>query len=92
MGSLRSSQPVKTVSSYWPQATTLFDYIRRAMPVTNPQSLSNDEVYALCAYLLSIDKTITPDRELDAVTLPKVKMPNLNGFRSAGAEEQLRTP
>lgn len=83
LGSLASPQPVKTVASFWPYATTLFDYIRRAMPVTNPQSLSNSEVYALCAYLLSINKIIAPDFELNAATLPTVRMPNRDGFISA---------
>ncbi len=80
VGSLTSSHPIKTVASYWPFATTLFDYIRRAMPIPRPESLSNDEVYALCAYLLSVDHIVAPDTTLDATTLPKVRMPNRNGF------------
>jgi cytochrome c len=80
VGSLASPNPVKTVSSYWPYATTLFDYIRRAMPVTNPQSLQNDEAYAVVAYLLSIDNIVPKDAKLDAQTLPKVQMPNRAGF------------
>ena len=87
IGSLTSAQPVKTVSSYWPYATTLFDYIRRAMPVTNPQSLSNDEVYALCAYLLSIDHIVPADSTLDATTLAKIQMPNRDGFVSVWHRE-----
>jgi S-disulfanyl-L-cysteine oxidoreductase SoxD len=86
IGSLASGHPVKTVASFWPYPTTLFDYVRRAMPVTNPQSLSNDEVYALCAYLLSVDKIIAPNFELNALTLPLVQMPNRNGFISAWPE------
>jgi mono/diheme cytochrome c family protein len=80
VGTLASANPVKTVSSYWPYATTLFDYIRRAMPVTNPQSLQNDEVYGVTAYILSIDNIVPKDATLDAPSLPKVQMPNRAGF------------
>ena len=80
VGTLASSNPVKTVSSYWPYATTLFDYIRRAMPLTNPQSLQNDEAYAVVAYILSIDNIVPKEAVLDAQSLPKVQMPNRNGF------------
>lgn len=72
--------PIKTVESYWPYATTLFDYIKRAMPQTAPGSLGNDQVYALCAYILSEAKIIPADSTLDANSLPKVKMPNRDGF------------
>ena len=71
---------MKTVASYWPYATTVFDYIRRAMPITNPQSLQNDEVYAVTAYILSIDNIVPKDVVLDAQSLPKVQMPNKDGF------------
>jgi mono/diheme cytochrome c family protein len=80
VGSLATANPVKTVNSYWPYATTVFDYIRRAMPITNPQSLQNDEVYALVAYILSFDNVVPKDAVLDAASLPKVQMPNRNGF------------
>lgn len=80
IGTLASANPVKTVSSYWPYATTLFDYIRRAMPLTSPQSLQNDEDYAVVAYILSIDNIVPKDAVLDAQSLPKVQMPNRNGF------------
>ena len=82
MGSLTTDKPVKTVGSYWPYATTLFDYIRRAMPADNPQSLSPDEVYALCAYLLHLNGIVPADAVLDAKTLPRVVMPNHAGFTS----------
>jgi S-disulfanyl-L-cysteine oxidoreductase SoxD len=72
--------PVKTIESYWPYATTLFDYIKRAMPLAAPGSLSNDQVYALCAYILSEAKIVSPDTPLDASTLAKVNMPNRDGF------------
>jgi S-disulfanyl-L-cysteine oxidoreductase SoxD len=80
IGTLATPKPVKTVGSYWPLATTLFDYIRRAMPYNAPRSLSNDEVYALCAYLLFRNGIIAPEVRLDAKTLPQVKMPNRDGF------------
>jgi cytochrome c len=82
LGSLASGKPVKTPASYWPAATTLFDYIRRAMPITSPQSLTNDEVYAVTAYVLSIDGIVPADAVLDAKSLPRVKMPNRDGFVS----------
>jgi len=82
VGTLTSATPVKTPNSYWPVATTLFDYIRRAMPRPSPQSLTNDEVYAITAYLLSIDGIVAKDAVLDAKTLPQVKMPNRDGFVS----------
>jgi mono/diheme cytochrome c family protein len=82
IGTLTSAKPVKTPVSFWPRATTLFDYIRRAMPITKPQSLTNDEVYALTAYLLSIDGVVPKDATLDARTLPQVRMPNRDGFVS----------
>ena len=80
VGSLASGKPVKTPASYWPSATTLFDYIRRAMPITSPQSLTNDEVYAVTAYILSIDGIVPKDAVLDAKSLPQIKMPNRDGF------------
>jgi len=79
-GTLTSPKAVATVESYWPYATTLFDYIRRAMPFTAPGSLSADEIYAVCAYILSEAKIIDNATVLDAQTLPRVEMPNRNGF------------
>lgn len=90
VGSLTSARPVKTVASYWPYATTLFDYVRRAMPITAPQSLTNDEVYALAAYLLSFDGIVPKDARLDAASLPKVQMPNRAGFVSWAPKERPR--
>jgi cytochrome c len=81
-GTLTSEKPIKTIGSYWPYATTLFDYIRRAMPYNAPQSLSNDEVYALCAYLLFLNGIIDEGVLMDAKTLHQVKMPNRDGFVS----------
>jgi cytochrome c len=88
IGSLASGKPVKTIASYWPYATTVFDYVRRAMPITAPQSLSNDEVYAVTAYLLSIDGIVPKDARLDAGSLPKVRMPNRDGFVSWEPKER----
>ncbi len=82
-GTLASDAPVRTVGSYWPYATTLFDYIRRAMPYTAPQSLSDNEVYALSAYLLHRNGIIGEDDEMNAETLPLVRKPNRDGFVSA---------
>jgi cytochrome c len=82
VGSLTDDYPEKTVNSYWPYATTLFDYIRRSMPIQAPFSLSADEVYALSAYILSQDDIIATDAVMNADTLPKVEMPNRDGFIS----------
>jgi mono/diheme cytochrome c family protein len=70
----------KTIANFWPAATTLFDYIRRAMPFTQPRSLSDQEVYALTAYLLAANKLIGENDEIDKTTLPKVQMPNRDNF------------
>jgi len=79
-GTLTSRNPVVTVESYWPYATTLFDYIRRSMPFSAPGSLSNDEVYAVTAYILAEGNIIDKTTVIDAETLPKVRMPNRDGF------------
>ena len=79
-GSLATDNPTLTVGSYWPYATTLFDYIRRAMPADAPFSLSADEVYAVSAYLLYLNGIVGESDVLDAKTLPKIRMPNRNGF------------
>jgi S-disulfanyl-L-cysteine oxidoreductase SoxD len=72
--------PVKTIGSFWPHATTVFDYIRRAQPFNQPGSLTDDEVYAVTAWLLFKNKIIVADQVIDAETLPKVQMPNRDGF------------
>src|SRR5262247_1137261 len=79
-GTLASKTPVRTIGSYWPYATTVFDYVRRAMPYIQPQSLSDDEIYALTAYLLNLNGIIGEGDEMNARTLPKVKMPNQVNF------------
>jgi len=81
IGSLAPGQvPVKTVGSYWPYATTLFDYVRRAMPFPESKSLTNDQLYAVAAYILNLNGIIGPDDVLDAKSLPQVRMPNRDGF------------
>jgi cytochrome c len=79
-GTLASSRPVKTIGSFWPYATTVYDYINRAMPYPNPQSLTPDQVYAVTAYLLHLNGIVGADAVMDMATLPKVQMPNRAGF------------
>ncbi len=91
VGTLTSPKPIKTVNSFWPYATTVYDYVRRAMPLVAPQSLSNNDVYAVVAYLLSVDGVAPKDAVLDAKTLPLVKMPNRDGFVSWEARYRPKT-
>jgi len=79
-GTLATPRPVKTVGSYWPYAPTLFDYIRRAMPQNAPQTLSNEDVYAVSAYILHLNGLLTADATMDARTLAAIKMPNRSMF------------
>ncbi len=80
-GSLTSDNPVKTVGSYWPYASTVFDYVRHAMPYGNTGSLSVDEYYALVAYVLYLNDVVTDQNfELNKKTLATIKMPNEQGF------------
>lgn len=79
-GTLATSKPIRTIGSYWPYATTLFDYIRRAMPQNAPQSLSNDDVYAVSAYLLHLNGLLGSEATLDAKSLAAIKMPNRDKF------------
>ena len=79
-GTLATSNPVKTVGSYWPYAPILFDYIRRAMPQNAPGSLSNEDVYAVSAYILHLNGLLPADAVLDAKTMAAFKMPNRNMF------------
>lgn len=80
-GSLATKTPVLTVGSYWPYATTLYDYIQRAMPLDSPQSLTPDEVYAVTAYTLHLNGIVEADAVLDATSLAGIRMPNRDGFR-----------
>jgi mono/diheme cytochrome c family protein len=86
-GTLATKAPIKTVESYWPYATTLFDYVKRAMPFGAPSSLTDDEVYSVVAYILSEAKIIKPTDTINAQTLPKVEMPNRDGFISDARPE-----
>jgi cytochrome c len=79
-GTLATGKPIKTIGSYWPYATTLYDYIKRAMPLNAPQSLTADETYAVVAWLLFQNKIIVEDAVMDAQSLPRVPMPNRDGF------------
>ncbi len=79
-GTLATSRPQKTVGSYWPYATTLFDYIRRAMPFDHPGTLSDDDIYAVTAYVLHLNDIVGADATLDQQSLPSIQMPNRNGF------------
>jgi S-disulfanyl-L-cysteine oxidoreductase SoxD len=80
-GTLGGDQvPIKTVGSFWPYATTIFDYVRRSMPLNESKSLTDDEVYALVAYILQLNDIIGENETMDALTLPKVRMPNRDGF------------
>jgi S-disulfanyl-L-cysteine oxidoreductase SoxD len=79
-GSLQSARPLKTVGSFWPYATTVWDYIDRAMPFDKPGLLKPSEVYAVTAYILNLNGIIGETDVMDAKSLPKVKMPNRDGF------------
>ena len=81
-GTLATDKPVKTVGSFWPYATGIFDYVRRAMPLTAPESLSADQVYSLTAFLLWKNGPVGQNTILNRENLPKVRMPNANGFYS----------
>lgn len=80
-GTLTTPQPVRTVGSFWPYATTLFDYIQRAMPYNNPGSLEFDELYSITAYVLFLNEIIEENAQLDKSSLPLVQMPNQQGFQ-----------
>jgi cytochrome c len=84
---LASDDPVKSIGSYWPYASTVIDYIRRAMPFGNAQSLSNDELYAVTAYVLYLNDIIKDDKfELNATTFKTIKLPNEKNFRDDDRE------
>lgn len=98
-GSLATPAPVKTVGSYWPYATTVWDYVRRAMPFDHPGTLASNDVYSVTAYLLYLNGIVGERDVIDQTTLPRVKMPNRDGFvgdprpdlpSNAPAEEQKR--
>ena len=80
VGTLTTSKPVKSVGSYWPYATTLFDYIRRAMPYGEQKSLSDDEVYAVTGYTLFLNGIVEESAVITQASLPTIRMPNRSGF------------
>ena len=82
-GTLASDAPVRTLGSYWPYATTVFNYVRRSMPYQEPMSLSNDDYYAITAWMLNKNDIIAADAVMDKNTLPAVVMPNRDGFINA---------
>jgi S-disulfanyl-L-cysteine oxidoreductase SoxD len=82
-----NTPPAKLIGNYWPYATTIFDFTRRAMPWQQPKTLSDNEVYALTAYILALNKIIGENEVMNAETLPKVKMPNRDGFISRYPEK-----
>ena len=82
-GTLADDEPVRTLGSFWPVATTVFNYTRRAMPYLEPMSLSNDDYYALTAWMLNKNDIIAADTVIDKESLPKVAMPNRDGFVNA---------
>ena len=82
IGSLTTSRPNKTVGSYWPYATTLFDYINRAMPYGNEKSLTANEIYAITAYVLHLNDIVPHSLVLSVENLAEIEMPNRNGFRT----------
>jgi len=86
--SLTDDPPDKIIGTYWPYATTLFDFIRRSMPLTAPGTLSNDEVYAVTAYLLYLNGIIKVDEIMNHKTLAQVKMPNRDGFINIYEQEE----
>lgn len=79
-GTIGTARPIRTVGSFWPYAPTLFDYIRRAMPQNAPQSLSDEDVYAVSAYVLNLNGLVGADATLDAKSLAAIKMPNRDKF------------
>jgi len=85
-GTLDSDEPVRTLGSYWPAATTIFNYTRRSMPYLEPMSLTNDDYYAITAFLLNKNDIIAVDAEINAESLPEVVMPNSDGFVNAYPE------
>jgi len=90
-GTIATPKPIKTVGSYWPYAPTLFDYIRRAMPQNAPQSLGNEDVYAVSAYILNMNGLLPADATLDAKTLSAIKMPN-RGMFTGDPRPDVRNP
>jgi cytochrome c len=81
-GSLKTPKPLKTVGSYWPYATTVWDYVNRSMPFDKPGTLTHDQVYSVTAFVLFLNGIVAENDVLDAKTLPQIRMPNRDGFTS----------
>jgi len=79
-GSLKTGKPLKTVGSYWPYSATVWDYVNRAMPLDRPGTLTHNQVYSLVAFILHMNGIVGENDVLDAKTLPKIQMPNRDGF------------
>ena len=79
-GSLKNPKPLKTVGSYWPYSTTVWDYVNRAMPLDRPGTLTHNQVYSLVALIFYMNGIVGENEVLDAKTLPQIKMPNRSGF------------
>ena len=90
--SLRSPRPLKTVGSYWPYATTVWDYVNRAMPFDRPGMLTSDQVYAVVAYVLFLNGIVEQAHELNHANLAKVEMPNRNSFVTASSLDSTIEP
>ena len=91
-GTLKSKAPRATIGSYWPYATTLYDYVYRAMPFDRPQTLRPDEVYALTAFLLNLNGVVGADAVMDAKAVVATRMPNRDGFAAVDGTPDLRVP
>ena len=91
-GSLATAVPLQTVGSFWPYATTLYDYVSRAMPFYEPGSLKLKELYALTAFVLYLNGIVRENEVLDSRSLPQIQMPNRNGFRASQGEGPYITP
>jgi S-disulfanyl-L-cysteine oxidoreductase SoxD len=85
---LNGPHPDQTVGNYWPYATTIFDFVRRSMPLNAPRTLSDDQLYAVTAYLLHINGIIEEKSEMNAHSLPAIRMPNREGFTRIWPDRQ----
>ena len=88
---MASDRPTKTVESYWPYATSLFDYVRRAMPPDQPGLMPANEIYGVVAFILFRGGVIDADQVINTMTLPKIKMPNREGFANAAGTPEVFT-
>ena len=89
-GSLATSKPLKTVGGFWPYATSLWNYVNRAMPLNEPGSLTHSQVYATVAYILYLNEIVSENEVLNAKMLLKIRMPNRDGFVSDPRPDVMR--